>query len=263
MKWFESWFDTAYYHALYAHRDDAEAISFIDVLMGYLQLESGSKVVDVACGKGRHAAHLASLGFHVLGIDLSQNSIAEANAQGAVNAQFFCHDMRDKFPFFGCHAVVNLFTSFGYFETKMEDQLVLNNMSSVLINGGFVVQDYLNTQSILSELHTANQTINRGILVPSLSDKTTLQVGKFAFETHKYPEGNFIVKDIRVHDKGVLHQFQERVRMYTKEELMRLHRGAGLEVLTVFGDYGLGKFDANSSPRIIIVSQKSGSLHKK
>ena len=71
MKWFESWFDTAYYHALYAHRNDAEAMAFMDALVGYLRLESGAKVIDVACGKGRHAAHLAELGMDVLGFDLS------------------------------------------------------------------------------------------------------------------------------------------------------------------------------------------------
>ena len=75
MKWFESWFDTAYYHALYAHRNDAEAMAFMDALVGYLRLESGAKVIDVACGKGRHAAHLAELGMDVLGFDLSENEL--------------------------------------------------------------------------------------------------------------------------------------------------------------------------------------------
>jgi len=105
MKWFESWFDTAYYHALYAHRNDAEAMAFMDALVGYLHLESGSKVVDVACGKGRHAAHLAELGMNVLGFDLSENSIEQAKLLNKEGATFVCHDMREDFPVQGFNAV--------------------------------------------------------------------------------------------------------------------------------------------------------------
>ncbi|MEY3861112.1 MAG: hypothetical protein RIS50_1393, partial [Bacteroidota bacterium] len=141
MKWFESWFDTAYYHALYEHRNDAEAAEFMDRLLGHLGLELGSKVMDVACGKGRHSAHLASRGLKVCGFDLSENSINIARGLNVVGADFLVHDMRQPFPMTEVDAVFNVFTSFGYFDDPAEDAQVLMNMASACKRGGYVVQD--------------------------------------------------------------------------------------------------------------------------
>ena len=74
-QWFESWFDTTYYHQLYAHRDDSEARGFIDRLTQYMLLPETASVLDNACGRGRHAKYLAEKGYHVTGLDLSSASI--------------------------------------------------------------------------------------------------------------------------------------------------------------------------------------------
>jgi SAM-dependent methyltransferase len=241
MKWFESWFDTAYYHALYAHRNDAEAMAFMDALVNHLQLDQGSKVVDVACGKGRHAAHLAEIGMQVLGLDLSENSIEQAKRLDKDGARFLCHDMREDFPQNGFDAVFNLFTSFGYFESGQEDQRVLQNMYNACTLGGYVVQDYLNANSVIDDLPMED----------------TLERGGYKFQTRKYRTDKHIVKDITVEDSGEVLMFQEKVRIFTKDELLGLHQQAGLDVLEVFGDYSLGAFDDNSSPRIVLISKKS------
>jgi len=241
MKWFESWFDTAYYHALYAHRNDAEAMAFMDALVGYLHLESGSKVVDVACGKGRHAAHLAELGMNVLGFDLSENSIEQAKLLNKEGATFVCHDMREDFPVQGFNAVFNLFTSFRYFDNSREDERVLQNMHDACLSGGFVIQDYLNASSVLSHL----------------PQEDFVERGGYRFKTRKHRTENHIVKDIEVRDGDAVHAFQEQVRIFSREQLESLHRKAGLEVVAVFGDYNLGAFDEKSSPRIVLVSKKS------
>jgi cyclopropane fatty-acyl-phospholipid synthase-like methyltransferase len=78
VQWFESWFDTAYYHILYKNRDDQEAKRFVENLISFLQLPQNSSVLDLACGKGRHSITLAAHGFNVLGVDLSEQSIAAA-----------------------------------------------------------------------------------------------------------------------------------------------------------------------------------------
>ena len=241
MKWFESWFDTAYYHALYAHRNEAEATAFVETLVKHLGLNPGSKVVDVACGKGRHAAHLAEMGMRVLGLDLSENSIKQAHSLQKVGAQFLCHDMREDFPEKGFHAVFNLFTSFGYFESAQEDQKVLKNMYEACLPGGYVIQDYLNANSVLGDL-PVNERVQRG---------------GFQFNTKKYRTETHIVKDIQVEDAGEVFAFQEKVRIFSFDELVQLHQQAGLEVINVYGDYGLGDFETNSSPRIVLVSRKS------
>ena len=76
--WFKDWFNSPYYHLLYANRDNKEAAEFIDKLIDHLKPAPGATMLDVACGKGRHSIHLAEKGFDVTGIDLSEESIAEA-----------------------------------------------------------------------------------------------------------------------------------------------------------------------------------------
>jgi 2-polyprenyl-3-methyl-5-hydroxy-6-metoxy-1,4-benzoquinol methylase len=69
--WYSSWFDTPYYHILYKDRNYREAQLFMDNLTHYLNLPEKAKVLDLACGKGRHAIYLNQLGFDVVGADLS------------------------------------------------------------------------------------------------------------------------------------------------------------------------------------------------
>ena len=77
-EWFAEWFDTSYYHILYQNRNDEEAKRFIQALLGVLKLTPNSSLLDLACGKGRHAVTLNSSGHRVLGVDLSAQSIAAA-----------------------------------------------------------------------------------------------------------------------------------------------------------------------------------------
>ena len=109
--WFVSWFDTPYYHILYKDRDYSEAQLFMDNITNYLNLPEQAKILDLACGKGRHSIYLNQLGFDVTGADLSENSILEAKKAENDTLHFEVHDMRipfeDKFD-----AVFNLFTSF-------------------------------------------------------------------------------------------------------------------------------------------------------
>ena len=74
-QWYASWFDTPYYHILYKDRDHSEAQVFMDNLTNYLNIPEGGKILDLACGKGRHSVYLNSLGYNVTGIDLSEKSI--------------------------------------------------------------------------------------------------------------------------------------------------------------------------------------------
>ena len=75
--WFASWFDTEYYHILYKDRDYNEAQLFMDNLTQYLNLPEDAKILDLACGKGRHSVFLNELGYQVSGVDLSENSIKQ------------------------------------------------------------------------------------------------------------------------------------------------------------------------------------------
>src|SRR5580698_7109890 len=95
--WFQEWFDSPYYHTLYVDRDEKEAAAFIDRLLMYLHPAPGSLMLDVACGRGRHASILAGKGFDVTGIDLAPHSITFALQYANDHLHFYEHDMRRLF----------------------------------------------------------------------------------------------------------------------------------------------------------------------
>ena len=115
-EWFEQWFDTKYYHILYKDRDHEEARRFIDTLIKYLSPVPNSRILDLACGKGRYSVFLADKGFEVTGIDLSVQSIEYARQFENDHLSFYTHDMRLPFRINYFDYVFNFFTSFGYFE---------------------------------------------------------------------------------------------------------------------------------------------------
>ena len=92
--WFESWFDTSYYHILYSHRDYTEAKGFMQNLVKFLNLKADDLLLDLGCGKGRHSIFLNSLGYNIIGADLSKNSISEAKKFENDRLLFIVHDMR-------------------------------------------------------------------------------------------------------------------------------------------------------------------------
>ncbi len=85
MNWFVNWFDSPYYHVLYKNRDNQEAKYFIDNIINYLKIKNNSKIIDIACGNGRHAVYLNQLGFQVIGVDLSENNISFAKKKKMKN----------------------------------------------------------------------------------------------------------------------------------------------------------------------------------
>jgi 2-polyprenyl-3-methyl-5-hydroxy-6-metoxy-1,4-benzoquinol methylase len=142
--WYKDWFNSPFYHKLYFDRDDKEAGNFIKKLIEHLKPIPGSRMLDVACGKGRHSKTLASLGFQVTGIDISFDSIAQAKQYESEHLDFYVHDMR--LPFWGNYYnyAFNFFTSFGYFKTRREHDDAIRTIAKSLKPGGKLVIDYLN-----------------------------------------------------------------------------------------------------------------------
>ena len=131
IEWFESWFDTNYYHILYKHRDFSEAEEFMQNIISYLKIGKDALLLDLACGKGRHAIYLNSLGFNIIGSDLSKNSIDYARQFENDRLRFEVHDMRDSFKT-KFDAIFNLFTSFGFFDDDNDDIIILENIKKGL-----------------------------------------------------------------------------------------------------------------------------------
>src|SRR5215470_6392062 len=150
--WFESWFDSAHYQRLYAHRNDEEAARLIDSLIERDVLIPGSHVLDLGCGTGRHSRYMACRGFDVTGLDLSAESLKRAKLSESSNLRFLRQDMRLPFRAGPFDHIVNLFTSFGYFDDPAEHMAVVDNIASALRPGGSLVLDYLNVRRAESHL---------------------------------------------------------------------------------------------------------------
>jgi len=239
-EWFETWFDSEYYHLLYKNRDQEEAVFFIDNLLEALKLKPESSLLDLCCGKGRHAVYLASKGYNVTGIDNSVNSIMEAAKNEKENLHFYVHDMRVAFPGKKFDTIFNLFTSFGYFCNEDENQSVINAISDSLNDDGILVLDYLNVVKAANVLIPAETKIVDGI--------------KFHL-TREIKDG-FIQKHISFRDKDKLFGFNEKVRNYTLTDFHKMLNATSLQINATFGDYSLSPFNEISSPRLIIVAQK-------
>ena len=234
--WFESWFDSPYYHILYDNRDEKEAKKCIDNLMKELALPSGAKLLDVACGRGRHAIYLNQLGYDVTGIDLSKKSIAYAQAFANESLRFYQHDMRmslgENFD-----SVLNLFTSFGYFENDSDNLKALHAFRTHLRPGGVGVLDFLNTPWVANNLVPEESVVKDGI----------------QFDIHRHIDKDWITKEIAFEANGEQLQFQERVRALTLENFKDWLSKVDLKIKALYGDYDLSSYNLLSSKRLILI----------
>lgn len=240
--WFKTWFDSSFYHRLYAHRSEQEAADFIDTLIGLLDPAEGSRMLDLGCGAGRHAKHLASKGFNVTGLDLAASSIRVARQSEHERLQFYQHDMRNPFGRQYFHYVFNFFTSFGYFDTDEEHNAVIRNIANTLKPGGLAMMDYLNVA--YSERH----------IVP----REEKEIDGIAYHITRYSNDKHFFKKIVVEDvqpSGPLEYTEKVAKLYLKE-FTHLFNTNGLELQQVFGDYGLNTYDEKSSPRLIMLATK-------
>ncbi len=243
MAWFKTWFNTPYYHLLYQNRDFAEAENFISKLISYLDIPENSEIIDLACGKGRHSVFLNKLGYSVLGLDLSEESIAhnqEFEKSGIPYLKFEVHDMREPIDSSPVVLVVNLFTSFGYFESHEEDDAVFKSVYNVLKPGGIFVLDFLNEQYVKNTLVPQQEIIR----------------GDITFDIRKRIENHHVIKDINFTDQNEDYHFFEQVKLHSQEEIEDFAKTNHFSVKNIFGDYHLNQFDRETSPRCIMVLVK-------
>jgi len=240
--WFREWFNSPYYHLLYFNRDQKEAADFIDGLITRLQPPPGCRMLDVACGRGRHSRHLADCGFDVTGIDLSPDSIAFAKQFENDHLQFFQHDMRLPFWIRYFDFAFNFFTSFGYFNTRREHDNAMRTMAQSLNADGTLVIDYLNSRYWENHLQHKMEKEQDGV---------QFHITKWMDETHFY-------KKIEIEDEQLDHPllFQEKVAKFSLGDFTEMLGDQGLQVKEVFGDYQFGRYRLNESPRLVIIAQR-------
>ena len=236
-EWFSDWFDSHYYHILYQHRDYKEAEKFIDNLKNYLNLKSSDTILDLACGKGRHAIYLNKLGFEVTGLDLSPQSIHHAKQFENDRLKFFVHDMRQVWENKKFDYVFNLFTSFGYFKTDAEHAQAIQSMAGNLKPDGKLLLDFLNTDKVIKNI------------IP----EETKTIDGITFHISRNVTDGFILKRITFEDKGKTFVFVERVKAIQLLDFMSFFKNAGLYTEQIFGDYNLNPYVAEHSDRMIFL----------
>lgn len=238
-EWFEQWFGEEYLR-LYPHRDDEDADRLATLIERQVPLQ-GRRVLDLACGPGRHAAQFARRGASVVGFDLSMPLLSRARHRQGPPLDLVRGDMR-RLPFRpeSFDLVVNLFTSFGYFADDAQHALVLHGAAQVLRPGGVFVLDYLNAGLV------------RDTLVPHEEQQVGEQ--RVAVERRISDDDRFVIKEMHLVNDG--RSFVERVRLFGREELETLVEGAGLAVRTRLGSYG-GDAVAPDAPRVILIAERT------
>jgi SAM-dependent methyltransferase len=236
-EWFEEWFGEEYLQ-LYPHRDLAEAERAVALILDRVGFAPGWRVLDVACGAGRHARAFETAGARCVGLDLSAALLRAA--RGVTGAPLVRADMR-ALPVRGgsMDLTVNLFTSFGYFERDAEHAAALGEMVATLRPGGWFVIDFLNAPSV------------RAGLVPR--ERLRLNDTDVTVNRSVSSDGRYVCKTI---ESGNGRRFSERVRLFGVEEIEAMLATAGVAVRDRFGDYDASPLLPHS-PRTILIGQKA------
>ncbi|MBZ0207128.1 MAG: class I SAM-dependent methyltransferase [Flavobacteriales bacterium] len=239
MGWFKGWFSTRWYKMLYTHRGEEDAAELVLPLIAKGELRRGQSVLDMACGRGRHAAILARKGMQVTGIDLSAASIQEA-ARVVPAAHFEVFDIRVPYASDRFDAVVCLFTSLGYTKDRQDDQRAVTAAAEALKSNGLFVLDLLNGDLVSRHLVPLETKVIDGV----------------RFRIERKLEGGDIVKRIQVEHPGGKEQFEERVHAWSLPEVTAMITKAGLVVEDVTDGTCRNAFDPERSNRIITWARK-------
>ncbi len=241
-KWYEVAFDRIY-PVLYRHRSDDEAELVLDAF-GDL-LAGRVRVLDLACGSGRYMSSADKRGMKTWGVDLSEFLLSEAVAREGLAGRLARGDMR-RLPFCGesFDAVLNMFTSFGYFEADMDNLLVVREISRVLEHGGLLLFDYVNAVKARTMV---------------LEDTVRETEGWMVRESRSLGEdGRFLIKGVEAQNSatGETVTYDERVRLYSRDEMVTMLESVDLSLSGAFGDYDRSDFDEQRSDRLILICEK-------
>jgi SAM-dependent methyltransferase len=241
--WFKDWFASEDYLKVYNHRDSKDAQYLSDLIIKNINPQPGDIILDSACGAGRHGLYLASKGFKVIGFDLSKALLLKAKEEiekAELSVNLLQADIREivfKQKYF---AVLNLFTSFGYFDSDEENFRFVKHSSEFLTDKGFYVLDYFNKNYLEKNLVPESNKKIEGLLI----------------NEKRFIENDRVVKRIKITDKKHTNEFMESVRLYDWKTIAEHFSHFGFNVKKIFGDYFGTQFDEQNSPRLVIIFQK-------
>jgi SAM-dependent methyltransferase len=235
MGWYKEWFGTRYYALLYGHRDEGEAARWVRSILDRWEAPAGTRLLDMACGRGRHAYHFAQAGLDVTGIDLSPESIAEAKRH-VPNGRFLVHDMRVTVEPGAFDLITCLFTSLGYSLDPQDDKATFRAVAANLRPGGRFALDFMNSRWVLDRLVPEETLVRDGV----------------RFHISRTMVDGVIVKRIGVEDADQYHEYEERVRALMPETLEAMAVDAGLIVEDRTDGPDLTPYDPQASQRFVL-----------
>lgn len=241
--WWETFFGTDYLkqYELDVQRTREE----VDAIETILHLRKGARILDLACGAGRHSIELAKRGYRVTGYDLSEELLKTARSAARAAKQdvdFAQGDMREL-PYRGAFdAVINMFSSFGYFDSVDEDRKVLEGVARALTIRGKVLMDRFNRESLAYELPLQGWRVG-------VDGSVILQEDTFDVLRGRYDTRQIVI------DRDGTREHLGSVRAYTLPELKGLFDAAGLPIHRVLGGLDLSPYVARSR-RLVLYAVK-------
>lgn len=225
-------------------------------------IPSGSKLLDVGCGYGRHALALAARGYRVVGVDRSEYLISVARkdaaaAERTTSPAYVIGDMR-HLPFDSSFdAALSMFTSFGYFRTQHEDRLALQGIARSLAVGGKFLIDLNNPAAVENfiERRGGIRSKNRDIIQSRYFSRLSNGLELTITETlnQKTLLWSSTCSWLSGHTrKG----YRTRVRLYSLDDLRKMLSTQGLSMASAWGAFDGAKFDPSRSPRLIVLAEK-------
>jgi len=241
--WYKHWFESEEYLSVYQHRDEEDAQKLLSTLFSIIQIPINGKILDAACGAGRHSILLSKCGYKVTGFDLSKPllNIAQKNVeQLGLKVNFINADLRniclkEKFDL-----VTNIFTSFGYFESDEENFAFIKNSWNMLNSDGFFVLDYL----------------NKSFVIQNLVANSSKKIGNKNIYERRFITNDRIEKEIIIEEFNSRKRYIESVKLYEKDEIVSKFGEIGYHPIIMMGDYSGEEFNSILSQRLILVFKK-------
>lgn len=241
--WFRDWFSSEEYLEVYSHRNEEDAKKLLELIFKNVSLGKNSYVLDAACGAGRHLLDITAIGYNAFGFDLSMTLLKKAKSEAlkkSLQLNLFRADIRHVALKQKFDLVLNLFTSFGYFNTDSENFSFVGAAFDLLNDGGTYVLDFLNEKQ----------------LVKTLVSQSSREIeGKTIIEKRKILEGR-VVKEIFIQGNGSEESFTESVQLYTLEKILDEFSKIGFRLSSSYGDYDGSDFDLENSKRLILFFKK-------
>jgi SAM-dependent methyltransferase len=236
--WFDGYFEEEWLDEIALHIPEERTRAEVDFVVERLELDPGARVLDVACGHGRHSLELSRRGFDVTGVDLSPRSIAlarEAAEREGSTATFVGRDARELGFEGEFDAAINLFTSaIGYFDDQAENQRVVDGVARALRRGGSFMVDTINLLALARGFRE---------LAWDEYQSGTLMIERRQFD---FERGRTRATWMFVRPDGNRKTLSHSLRVYAPHELMAMLDAAGLDVAGAWGDFDGGElsFDA-------------------